>query len=273
MNIFQKILIRREIKKYLSTQRPQEVKPVLDFLKKHRLTYLNYDWYVNYDSRREYPIKKDKDGRYYVEYNSHRMYFKKSWTQKQIVQYLNSLIPEQDIRSPHAYFCNDKKDHYNVVIDAGVAEGMFSLDIIDCADKIYLVECDEEWIEALHKTFEPYKDKVIIVEKYLSDNGGEKTISLSEIMKDECEIDLVKMDIEGFELRALKGAEDMISKIKEYLVCVYHYQDELQDVTDFFEKHGTFFSDVRAGWIFFKHDKEQKYPYLRRGLVHVKKVK
>ena len=36
---------------------------------------------------------------------------------------------------------------------------------VDVASKIYLFECDPVWIEALEKTFEPYKDKVVIVPK------------------------------------------------------------------------------------------------------------
>jgi 16S rRNA A1518/A1519 N6-dimethyltransferase RsmA/KsgA/DIM1 with predicted DNA glycosylase/AP lyase activity len=35
-------------------------------------------------------------------------------------------------------------------------------------NRIYMFEYDKEWIAALETTFEPYKDKVEIINKYVS---------------------------------------------------------------------------------------------------------
>jgi 16S rRNA A1518/A1519 N6-dimethyltransferase RsmA/KsgA/DIM1 with predicted DNA glycosylase/AP lyase activity len=44
----------------------------------------------------------------------------------------------------------------DVVVDAGAAEGNFALSVIDKASKVYIIEGDAGWCEALRQTFLPY---------------------------------------------------------------------------------------------------------------------
>jgi FkbM family methyltransferase len=57
-----------------------------------------------------------------------------------------------------------------------------------------------------------------------------KTVRLSHVMNDE-DITFIKMDIEGSELKALHGAEDIIKKQKPKLaICVYHNPEHLWQI-------------------------------------------
>ena len=70
---------------------------------------------------------------------------------------------EQDQRSAHHYFNNNKDVTGKVFVDVGCAEGYSSLEIIEEAKHVYLFEQNESWLEAIRATFEPWKDKVTIV--------------------------------------------------------------------------------------------------------------
>lgn len=53
-------------------------------------------------------------------------------------------------------------------MDAGVCEGNFALRFIDRARKIYLIEADASWMEALERTFALYREKIVFCNKFLS---------------------------------------------------------------------------------------------------------
>ena len=77
----------------------------------------------------------------------------------------NLLSKEQDVRSAHRYldgaFTFEKGE---ILVDAGVAEGNFALDVVEKASKLILFEADREWIEPLQATFAPWKEKIVIVQ-------------------------------------------------------------------------------------------------------------
>lgn len=263
---------RRIILRTFKNTRDPEIQEILMYLKKHELTYFNYEWFS--EKNMNFKIMQDERGRYFYLYNNHRMYFKKSWGKERIASYLKNLIPEQDPRSPHLYFAeNEMKDHYKCVVDAGVAEGMFALTIIDRADQIYLVECDGEWIEALEQTFSPFKDKVCIIPKRLGMDNTDTSCSLDHLLRDTDSLDLLKLDIEGAELSALEGGYNIIPNTDCMLICVYHYQDEEHDVRKYINELNNckFEITMRKGYVFFLHDANQKYPYLRRGCMKIER--
>lgn len=135
--------------------------------------------------------------------------------------YVCMLLREQDAASPHRY----QKDGFevtvdDVVLDGGAAEGFFALDCVDTAKKVILAEPDEDWIEALEKTFEPYKDKVIIVRKFLSNKSNNVSVKIDDISEN---ITFVKLDIEGYEKEAIIGGKGTLSKVgTRAIVCTYH---------------------------------------------------
>ena len=90
---------------------------------------------------------------------------------------------EQDLRSPHHYLDSIEEVKGKTFVDVGSAEGFTSLEVIEKASHIYLFEQDTLWIEALNATFEPWKDKVSIIPKYVSNNNSEQEITLDTFFK------------------------------------------------------------------------------------------
>ena len=83
----------------------------------------------------------------------------------------NRISCSNELNQYH-YFNNNKDVTGKVFVDVGCAEGYSSLEIIEEAKHVYLFEQNESWLEAIRATFEPWKDKVTIVQKYRAVYGG-----------------------------------------------------------------------------------------------------
>lgn len=221
----------------------------------------------------EFDVHKDSsNGLYYSWWKDKKIYLKRSFTSvKQVQSYLNGLIQEQDMESPHCY--RQKKYEIlpdDVIVDGGGAEGFFALEEVEHVKKVYIIEGDEEWVEALQYTFEPYQDKVEIIPKWLSDVCDDKHITLSELDKKE-KITMIKLDIEGAEMQALHGALSLLKQNRRMfaLICVYHKSDDAQNICNLMKQMGykTIFS---KGYMFFPYG-ESIEPELRKGLLFATK--
>ena len=218
----------------------------------------------------------DKEaGMYYVMEQGHRMYLPIEIfaTGEEVAQYVNALHMEQDARSPHRYI-NERMEvpEGAVVLDAGVAEGNFSIGIIDKVKKLYLVECEPYFIHALKWTFKDYMDKIVIVEKFLSGHEDAQCTTIDAIMQGE-PLDYLKMDIEGAEMDALQGGEKTIavSPNLKCNVCAYHHLHDNEVITEFLSQHGMEVENT-PGYMMFHLDEE--YPhYPRKGLAQAVKKK
>ena len=68
---------------------------------------------------------------------------------------------------------------------------------------------------------------------------GEDGVSVQTVAIDDLDISVrgklcIKMDIEGFEMKALEGAKETISRYKpELAICVYHKNDDIADIPAF----------------------------------------
>lgn len=246
----------------------EEVDEVVDYITTNGQTSVfNYYFKDKYVSEEVEVYIDESNGFSYVTYLGHRMYFPISWNRDKIKNYVCGIMLEQDVDSPHCY----KKAGFevkegDVVIDAGVAEGNFALSVVDKVGKIYLVEADEEWKEALSHTFEPYADKVEFIYKYLDSVSDDEHITLSDI----CEkADYIKMDIEGYEKAALLGGVEIIknSYNLRMAICSYHCDGDEAWITDFLSRNGVetthskgyMFPDWEVGAL--------RNAVLRRGLV------
>lgn len=207
----------RKFLKYYSNSEDAEIKEIKEYIqKKRQIRVFNYPFIEKY-KKISCTVCKDKENRYYVPYHNHKMYFKRDMPKRFISYYFRVMMMEQDLESPHRYLTDDfTVDKDSVVVDAGVAEGNFSLAIIDKVRKIILVECDEPWIEALRKTFyaELKSGKIEIIPKKLGKSCSEDTVSLDYLYEKYGRIDLVKMDIEGGEQDALLGGNIGYRQIK-----------------------------------------------------------
>ncbi len=265
--------LRKKIPEYYSSLPPDEVneeqEEVLRYLENFPLSIFPYPFSSDY-SPKLIEVHTDTDnGLHYVMQNGKRLYFMKRWTKKRIRRAFAELSREQDERSPHRYLSEDFRIGSNdVIADIGAAEGNFSLSVIEKVKKIYLIEYDKEWIRALNATFAPWKDKIEIIGKHVSDIDNETNITLDNLIRTHNDITMLKIDVDGNEQKVLDGASDLLTGKRELLIaiCTYHKANDEKDFTRLLENSGFSVSPSR-GYMIFYYDKKLDAPWLRRGLI------
>jgi len=252
------------------TKEPEEI---IDYLKKNEVSVFPYDFSKKY-SRNDVEVFTDEiNNLKYVIHEGKRLYFKRSMTESGIKNLYVGLQLDQDPESPHLYLTDDFKLLANdVIADIGAAEGNFSLSNIERVKKAYLFECDNDWIEALEATFEPWKHKVEIINNYVTNTDSETTISMNTFYQSHPEISFYKVDIEGEEQKFLDACETVFSKdIKmKMAICTYHKHNDEVDFTKQLSKWG-FKVTPSKGFMIFIYDRTIKAPFLRKGLLRVEK--
>ncbi|HET9570022.1 MAG TPA: FkbM family methyltransferase [Bacteroidales bacterium] len=177
---------------------------------------------------------------FYVLQNGKKLYYSRHYTTMEAVQNSYcSLVAEQNPDSPHLYL----KEGFQVnegdfVVDLGAAEGNFSLDIVEKAGKIIIVEAENHWIEALNATFEPWQDKVEIIHKYISNINNDRCATLQSLVGNH-PIDFLKLDVEGAEGDILNSSSDLLlrKQIRKLAVCTYHRKDDEKQFKLLFNKY------------------------------------
>ena len=217
----------------------------------------------------------------FVLHKNKKLYFPVEFSvEKAVINYKNYICTENILggqfseKAPHQYqteaFCVHEDD---VVLDVGCAEALFALDIIDKAKKVYLFENDEKWIKPLSATFQPYSEKVVIINKLVSNVDTLKSITLTSALQNENEDNLfIKMDIEGYECEVIKSSEKLLSQNRNIKIacCTYHRQEDAFILKNLFEKlkYKIEFSDgfmIPLTCI--------KPPYFRNGIIRAHKEK
>ena len=250
-----------------------QVQEIINYIdKSHKLRVFNYDFFDEY---MELPVELYYDGSCqmcYVPYKGRNMYFPRRWNEEEIVRYFRSLIAEQDEHSPHCYrhsgYDVEKGD---VVVDVGAAEGIFTLDIIDTAQKVYLIEADEEWIEALQQTFRNDSEKVRIIYGFADSVTEGDRLALDTLFAEE--IHYIKMDVEGSEKAALQGADRLFRECERLkcAICSYHCREDEEWIRNFLQMRN-FDTDVSDGFMCPDWTVEAYLEAeLRRGIVFGKK--
>lgn len=211
----------------------------------------------------------------YIFFEGKRMYLKRDFygiEERNGKKYVGNMYGDQDTNSPHKYEENGVAvEEGDILIDAGVCEGNFSLHHIDRVSKVYLIECDRGWMEALYYTFKPYRDKVVFCEKFLSDTDSEKTVKLDTLVTEP--VNFIKMDIEGEEIRALEGGIKLLTDSEglKCAVCAYHHHGDEEKIKEILCDMG-FETDTSDGYMLFLYDEAVlKNPELRRGVVRGRK--
>lgn len=251
-----------------------EIAGIIEYIDKEREVHpISYEFVKEYE---KYPVEIYMDrecGMMYVPHKGRKMYFPVSWNGPRIVNYYSSIMMEQDKRSPHYYYDEDcGVREGDVIVDAGAAEGNFSLDYIDIASKIYLIEADSEWVAALKQTFRNDAEKVRIIEGYLDSFQDVNHVTIDGLFEEE-EINYIKMDIEGAERAALAGADRVLEKGKNIrcAICAYHCKGDEQNIRSILESHG-FVTKTSKGYMCPAWTMEAYLEAeLRRGLVFGKK--
>ncbi len=243
-------------------------KDILIFWEQNELSIFNYDFVKKYDHE-NIKIFHDKEHKlFYCYWNDKKMYLSKAFETKLSAQkYVNSIKLEQDVQSPHYYNPKTTKNSNNkILIDAGVAEGFFALDYIDKVEKIYLIECDQNWLEALSLTFKDYMDKVVIIPKMVGDENTDDTITIDSIIKDE-QLSILKLDVEGAERKALLGAKNSIKNSENFsaYICAYHKHGDEDFIAEYFKGYNI----EACGYMFYMYGYDDNKIELRRGVMNV----
>lgn len=209
------------------------------------------------------------NGFHYVLHNGKKLFFRLDWSKDKINEYYKSLLIEQDQKSAHLY-CNKyfNVENGDVIIDLGSAEGNFSLDHIYKASRVILFEHNKYWIKPLFKTFEPYNNKVEIINKIAGSKDSETTMAITSLEGLEGKSIFIKIDVDGSEDEVLAGMKKLlvVSKSIKVAICTYHLNDDSIRFEKYFQNLNfqTCFSD---GFMLFYHDKKIAKPYLRRGVL------
>jgi hypothetical protein len=214
----------------------------------------------------------------YVIHKGRRLYFSQDYAlEKAEWQYRNYIETEQLLgagymqRAPHCYLTNKFNiEKGDVVVDVGSAEGLLSLDNVMDASHIYLVEADPKWIPALKATFEPWKHKCTIVNKFVSDHDDDDNIRLDTLLADTSEKPLfIKMDIEGNETHVLKSAQQWLTirkKMTKIACCTYHYYDDAAIIEALVKEMGYSF-EYSDGYMSYNSYDKIRAPFFKHGLI------
>ncbi|KAA6345327.1 hypothetical protein EZS27_007101 [termite gut metagenome] len=235
------------------------------FMGKYGLTPYPYPFMLEYKKMLVDYFHDEQFNLPYVVHHGRKLYFPQSYTQRFVVALYKGIITEQDSRSPHRYVKDYRQMQGKILLDIGAAEGIFSLDTIEFAQHTYLFECDNDWMNALNATFAPWKDKVTIISKYVSDRDDESNITIDSFLEGKDKTNLfLKMDIEGYEQAALQGAKNTLKNVRDldYSICTYHRKNDAEEINKIFlDNH--FESEFTEGFLYFEKG-------LRKGLIRKK---
>ena len=186
-------------------------------------------------------------------------------------KYVLDVFREQLPTSPHLYVKGSHKvDEGDVLIDAGVCEGNFSLPYAEIVSKIYLFEPEQKWFEPLYYSFKDFWDKVEFIPKFVSDSTNGGTVALDDVIKIPAGSKVfLKMDIEGYEPAALRGAKKILSMNKvKASVCSYHHYDDIVKIKSILHSYGYKTATSDGYMIFILDEKIWEAADFRKGVVY-----
>lgn len=275
-------ILFHDIINYFENNPSPEYTEELEYLKKYRkVNAFPYEQVKNIDKPLTFFDEK-KQLPYVIHYGK-KLYFPIHWKLNHIEEVYKNYIERENLlgggytnKAPHKYqtesFCVNEGD---IVLDIGSAEALFSLNIIEKAKHIYIFEADSMWLKPLHATFEPYKDKVTIINKLVSDKDTDKEVQLETCLKtDKKDTLFIKMDIEGFETVVLNNSKNFLNKLQnvKIVACTYHKHDDANKIKKVFDELG-FCSEFSEGNILFIYgDEDLKPPYFRKGVIRATKT-
>lgn len=265
--------LKGKIIRCLSESDNSEVLPIIEYLKRPFLK----DLIIPYNYIEEYKIENidlnwDAEGKwFYINLGFINMYLKYK-KEKQAKKCYNAILIEQDFRSPHCYISDTfQPEEGSVILDLGGAEGYFPIKFLERVKKVYIFECDKEWIDALNKTYENYKDKVIIVDKFVDSYSDSTHISLDDFVQQNMlsnEKLFIKIDVEGSELDVIKGAQTLLSMEQSirWAICAYHFESHEELIRKSFKGWNV---TAVPGYILNFYDYNFKPPYIRKGVLQI----
>lgn len=269
--------LKNKIVKYLGDRvLNDEQREVYEYLQNHKLSVFPYNFPQKYISTDIFIETDPENGLYYTLWEGKKLYYKNGHQFNKAQVYFNSLLLEQDPLSPHRYLTDTfDVDINDVIVDVGAAEGNFSLSVIEKVKQVYIFEVEKDWIKALEATFEPWKEKVKIVQKYVSDQDTNMSIRLDTFFNKNQKVNFIKADVEGAEAQVINGASDLIKAQTnlKIAICTYHRQTDAEDLDKLLKNKG-FENSFSDKYMIFYYGKTNivKPPFLRKAVLRAKKV-
>ncbi|MEI6853349.1 MAG: FkbM family methyltransferase, partial [Bacteroidota bacterium] len=222
MNTYVQDLINDLLRIYSENEDP-EIKEVCDYYKKGGKSVFPYNIEEAFDYKKTKVYFDEHIDLHYVLHNSKKLYFPRNFSIGRIKKLYGGLVIEQYEKSPHRYTNNDFSVHDgDILIDVGCADALFSLDQIEKVKSLILFENQDYWIEALHATFKPWENKVVIVNKFVDDHIDDNSTTLDHylsgrILDEGC---FIKIDVEGNELKVLYGAASFLKRASMVKIAI-----------------------------------------------------
>jgi len=129
-------------------------------------------------------------------------------------------------------------------------------------------DSDPNFIENIEASFAPWKDKIEIINKFVSDRDDLANISLDSFRSDFGNFTFLKVDAEGSDEWVLNGCLDVLSsrdKLKIALCCYHRPQDSVQ-FEELLKTYG-FQTEFAPNYMVYPNDESFSPPYLRRGVL------
>ena len=266
--------LKKDILKYYSNRtKDKETAEIIKYLEKKTISVFPYEFTKKYSKDIVQVFSDEKTGLKYVMHQRKRLFFKRSLSENAIKSLYVGLQIDQDPDSPHLYLTKEfNLDSMDVIADIGAAEGNFSLSNVEKVKKIYLFESNQEWVEALRATFKPWENKVIIVNKFVTNHDSDQTVNINTFYSINSDITFFKVDIEGEEKKFLSSCSLLFDQLKnvKIAICTYHKHYDEQDFKKYFLDLG-FEIEHSKGYMIYIYDNLIKAPFLRRGLLRAEK--
>lgn len=218
-------------------------------------------------------VKRDEEKKLsYVMHDGRRLYYPSDMSEDAIRNMYRAIRLEQDTESPHRYFSDGYEFMQDgIFCDIGCAEANIALEAADRAKAILLFEASPRWLPALEATFEPYRDKVHIINKYAGNKVNDEMTTIDHELKQrglEGEV-YIKIDAEGSEEGILEGGRETLKERRvRGAVCTYHKQGDAQKFEKLFADMG-FQTEFSRGWCIYMGSKDLEPPYFRKGLIRI----
>lgn len=211
----------------------------------------------------------------YVYVNDKKLFYPGAWSDEKIQDYhAFNYYTCVDDESAHVYLTDSfQVSAGDTVADIGAAEGLFSLNIIDKVKKIYIFEADKEWIRPLEETFRNFKEKVIIVNKFITNVNFANNITL-DVYFAQKNINLIKMDIEGFEQKALLGAKNLLLRDNiRWIIATYHRSEDMEYINAFMSEK-EYITEQGKQWLWIDHEMFGAKPFgeFRKAMLRAYKL-
>jgi hypothetical protein len=249
-----------------------EIKDGVNYIRSHSICTFPNSFVEKYNKDKFVVHKDSSNGLLYVIHDGKKLFFKRSYNTTTVKNLYCGLITEQDVESPHCYTdAQFKVEANDILFDIGSAEGNIALANIEKVKQVVLFERDREWIEALEATFAPWKEKVTIVGKYVSDQNDENNISIDTFLKNyPYQPSFVKIDVEGAEDSVLRGMKHLIDTAPlKIALCTYHQAKDYERFTTKFHQQGFKLTPSKGIMLYLNDINNMQPPYFRKGLIRI----